>query len=255
MSGVLAGRVAVVTGGASGNGRAIALAFAKEGAQVVVADLRQDPREGGTPTHQQIEQAGGTAHYVQCNVSKLDDLEQAMVAADALGGVDILVSNAGILTKQNLLSATEDEFDRMMAVNVKSVYFGAQAAAKRMKEKAKGSIINLSSIAGIRGTGGYALYCASKGAVRHMTYALADELGPHGIRVNALHPGIIETQMNIADDPLIGTQAGEFYMNLIPLRRWGQVAEVAEVAVFLASDASSYVSGASLVVDGGYIRS
>jgi NAD(P)-dependent dehydrogenase (short-subunit alcohol dehydrogenase family) len=252
MSGVLEGKVAVVTGAASGNGRAIALAFAKEGASVVIADLRQDPREGGAPTHGLI---GPKAVYVRCDVTSVADLEAAVAAADPMGGVDILVSNAGILTKQSVLEASEDEFERMMAVNVKSVYFGAQAAAKRMKTKGKGSIINLSSIAGLRGTGGYALYCATKGAVRLMTYALADELGPLGIRVNALHPGIIETQMNVADDPLIGTQAGDFYMNLIPLRRWGQPGEVADVAVFLASEQSGYMNGASLVVDGGYMRS
>lgn len=256
MSGLLAGRVAVVTGAASGNGRAIALAFAKEGASVVIADIRQDPREGGIPTHQLIEQeASGQARFIQCDVTKVADLEAAIAAADSLGGVDVLVNNAGILTKQSVLEASEAEFERMMSVNVKSVYFGTQAAAKRMKAKGKGSIINLSSIAGLRGTGGYALYCTTKGAVRLMTYALADELGPLGIRVNALHPGIIETQMNIADDPLIGTQTGDFYMNLIPLRRWGQPTDVADAAVFLASDQSGYVSGASLVVDGGYMRS
>lgn len=253
---LLSGKVAVVTGAASGNGRAIALAFAREGANVVVADIRQDPREGGTPTHERIAQeTGSQARYVRCDVTQLADLEAAVAAADTLGGVDILVNNAGILTKQGVLEASEADFDRMMAVNVKSVYFGSQAAARRMKGKGGGSIINLSSIAGLRGTGGYTLYCASKGAVRLMTYALADELGPLGVRVNALHPGIIETQMNVADDPLIGTQAGDFYMNLIPLRRWGQPGEVADAAVFLASDQSAYVSGASLVVDGGYLRS
>lgn len=252
MSGMLEGKVAVVTGAASGNGRAIALAFAREGASVVIADLRQDPREGGAPTHELI---GPRAVYIRCDVTQVADLEAAVAAADSLGGVDILVNNAGILTKQALLEASEAEFDRMMAVNVKSVYFGSQAAARRMKDKGKGSIINLSSIAGIRGTGGYALYCTSKGAIRHMTYALADELGPQGVRVNAIHPGIIETQMNVADDPLIGTREGDHYLELIPLRRWGRPAEVADTAVFLASDQASYINGASLIVDGGYIRS
>lgn len=252
----LAGKVAMVTGGASGNGRAIALALAQHGATVLIADLRQDPREGGTPTHILIAaQHPGQAHYVFCDVSQVASLEGAVAAADTLGGVDILVNNAGILSKQALLLADEASFDRMMAVNVKSVYFASQAAAKRMVAKGRGSIINLSSIAGIRGTGGYALYCATKGAVRAMTYALADELGPLGIRVNAIHPGIIETHMNTHDDPLIGTQTGDFYQSLIPQRRWGQPSEVAEVAVFLAGDRSSYVNGASLVVDGGYLRS
>jgi len=106
----------------------------------------------------------------------------------------------------------------------------------------------------MRGTGGYAAYCTSKGAVRHMTYALADELGPKGVRVNVLHPGIIDTRMNIVDDPVIGTEVGEGYLQMIPLRRWGQPGEVADAAVYLASELASYVNGASLVVDGGYLR-
>jgi NAD(P)-dependent dehydrogenase (short-subunit alcohol dehydrogenase family) len=255
MAGLLEGRTAVITGAASGNGRAIALAFAREGAAVVVADIRQEPREGGVPTHQLLQQQGSRSVFVHCDVTRPDQLEMAMQAALQLGGLDILVNNAGILTKQSVLEASEDDFERMMNINVKSIYFATQAAARQMVPRGGGSIINLSSIAGMRGTGGYALYCTSKGAIRHMTYALADELGPHGIRVNALHPGIIETQMNLTDDPLIGTQAGDHYLNLIPLRRWGQPLEVADTAVFLASDLARYVTGASLVVDGGYLRS
>lgn len=255
MPGLLEGKTAVITGAASGNGRAIALAFAREGAAVVVADIRQEPREGGVPTHQLLQQQGARSVFVPCDVTHLDQLEAAMQAALELGGLDILVNNAGILTKQSILEATEADFERMMGINVKSIYFATQAAARQMVPRGAGSIINLSSIAGMRGTGGYALYCTSKGAIRHMTYALADELGPHGIRVNALHPGIIETQMNLTDDPLIGTQAGDHYLNLIPLRRWGQPLEVADTAVFLASDLARYVTGASLVVDGGYLRS
>ncbi len=255
MAGLLAEKVAVITGAASGNGRAIALAFAHEGANVVIADRREDPREGGVPTHLLIGQkTTQKAVFVRCDVTVLADLETAMDVAETLGGVDIMVNNAGILTKQSVLEASEEEFERMMNVNVKSVYFGTQAAAKRMVKKGQGNIINLSSIAGMRGTGGYAAYCTSKGAVRHMTMALADELGPLGIRVNALHPGIIETQMNIADDPIVGTATGDSYLGMIPLRRWGQADEVAKAALYLAGDLSSYVTGSSLVVDGGYLR-
>ena len=192
--------------------------------------------------------------FARCDVTSVADLDSAVEAAEALGGIDIMVNNAGILSKQGLLEATESDFERTMAINVKSVFFGTQSAARRMVTRGRGSIINLSSIAGMRGTGGYAAYCTSKGAVRHMTTALADELGPSGIRVNALHPGIIETQMNIADDPVIGTEEGEGYLGMIPLRRWGQPGEVADAAVYLASDLASYVNGASLVVDGGYLR-
>ena len=252
---LLADKVAIVTGGSSDNGRAIALAFAREGARVVVADVREEPREGGRPTAEKISvEAGLDAAFVHCDVTNLTDLRDAVAAADRWGGVDIMVNNAGILRKQSVLTASEAEFDEVSDVNVKSVYFGTQVAAKRMCEKGAGTIINLSSIAGMRGTGGYALYCMSKGAVRLMTHALADELGPRGIRVNALHPGIIRTQMNLIDDPIIGTDTGEGYLDAIPLRRWGEAAEVAQAAVYLASDLSSYVSGSSLVVDGGYLR-
>lgn len=252
---LLAGKVAVITGASSGNGRAIAVEFAREGADIVIADITKEPREGGVSTKELIEtQTKQKALFVQCDVTNLADLEAAMNAADELGGVDIMVNNAGILKKQSVLEASEEEFDLMSNVNIKSVYFGTQAAAKRMLKKGAGNIINLSSIAGMRGTGGYALYCTSKGAVRLMTHALADELGPKGIRVNALHPGIINTQMNIADDPVIGTETGEGYLDMIPLRRWGEPEEVAKAAVYLASDLASYVSGSSLVVDGGYLR-
>jgi len=252
----LAAKVVVVTGGASGNGRAIALACAAEGARIVVADVRETPREGGAPT---VEVArgdfGADACFVRCDVTRLADLEDAMRAADAFGGVDVMVNNAGVLAKQALVDATEADFERLMGVNVKGVYFGAQAAAKRMLGRAAGGVIvNVSSIAGMRGTGGYALYNASKGAVRLLTMALADELGPFGVRVVALHPGIIDTQMNVTDDPLIGSEAGERYRDLIPLRRWGRADEVAQAVVFLASERASYVTGASLTIDGGYLR-
>jgi NAD(P)-dependent dehydrogenase (short-subunit alcohol dehydrogenase family) len=252
---LLTGKVAVITGASSGNGRAIALAFAKEGADIVIADIREDPREGGLATQKLIElETSQKALFVSCDVCKLDDLETAMAAADSLGGIDIMVNNAGILKKQSVLEASEEDFDLMTQVNIKSVYFGTQMAAKRMLKKGKGTIINLSSIAGMRATGGYALYCTSKGAVRLMSHALADELGPLGIRVNALHPGIINTQMNIADDPIIGTETGEIYLDMIPLRRWGEPEDVAKAALYLASELSSYVTGSSLVVDGGYLR-
>ena len=248
-------KVAVVTGGSSGNGRAIALAFARHGAKLVIADITEEPREGGQTTIALVrDEIGGTAEFIRCDVTNPDDLEAAVDRAEALGGIDIMMNNAGILLKGSILDVTPADLTRTIAVNVKGTFYGAQAAARRMVERKSGAIINMASIAALRGTGGYAAYNLSKSAVRMLTSSLADELGPHGIRVNAVCPGIINTEMNIVDDPVIGTEDGESYLPLIPARRWGEASEVADVCVFLASDMASYVYGASIVADGGYIR-
>lgn len=248
-------KVAVVTGAASGNGRAIARAFARHGARVIVADLTEEPREGAEPTVALIEsERPGQARFVRCDVTRLADLAQAIEAAEAWGGIDIMVNNAGILRKEPILEATEAVFQQMVDVNVKSVLFGSQGAARAMVPRGRGVILNMCSIAGMRGTGGFAHYNLTKGAVRLMTYALADELGPHGIRVNNVAPGIMRTQMNVVDDPVIGTQTGEGYLSMIPARRWGEPEEVAHACVYLASDLATYVTGITHVVDGGYLR-
>ena len=248
-------RIAIITGGSSGNGRAIAHRFAQNGARVIVADLQEAGREGGTPTADAINaDRPGRARFVRCDVSNIDDLEALVAVAESWGGLDIMVNNAGILVKEPILDATEAVFHRMVDVNVKSVYFGSQAAARAMSRRSSGVIINMCSIAGMRGTGGYSAYNLTKGAVRMLTFSLADELGPLGIRVNNVNPGIMRTQMNIEDDPVIGTETGEGYLDLIPARRWGEPEEVADACLFLASDLSKYVMGTSLIVDGGYLR-
>ena len=256
MAELLANKVAVVTGAASGNGRAIALAFARHGAKaVIVADVQAEPREGGQPTHELITAETQTrATFVKCNVTTIADLEAAVEAAEAFGGIDVMVNNAGVFRQQDFLSVTEAEYAFIMDINVKGAYFGAQVAAKRMVPKGSGCIINLSSVAGLQGTGGFVTYCTSKGAVRLMTYALADELGPRGIRVNAIHPGLIETTMTTRDVPIIGSAMGATFEQATPLRRFGVPEDVAGVAVYLASDLAGYVNGASLVVDGGLLR-
>lgn len=246
---LLTDRVAVVTGGASGNGRAIARAYAEYGADVVVADVRESPRRGGTPTHELVAEAGRAGRFVDCDVTDRGDLVAAVEAADELGGVDVMVNNAGVFRDESFLEVTEAEFDRLMDVNLKGTFFGAQVAAERMVE-AGGVVINLSSIAGLRGSGGFATYAASKGAVRLLTYALADELGPE-IRVNAIHPGIIDTAMTADDVPIVGGEAGEAVLEGIPGGRFGEPEDVADAAVYLASDLADYVTGESLVVDGG----
>jgi NAD(P)-dependent dehydrogenase (short-subunit alcohol dehydrogenase family) len=252
---LLEDRVAIVTGASSGNGRAIARAFARQGARVVLADLDETPREGGETTAALIQaECPGCSRFVACDVAQVADLDALVAEAEAWGQLDILVNNAGILRKEPILDATEAMFQQMIDVNVKSVFFGCRAAARVMVPRARGVIINMCSIAGMRGTGGFAHYNLSKGAVRLLSYALADELGPHGIRVNNVAPGIMDTMMNVIDDPVIGTTAGEGYLPMIPARRWGTTEDVAQACVYLASDMASYVTGTTHVVDGGYLR-
>jgi len=252
MDELLSDRTAVVTGGASGNGRAISVAFAEAGADVVVADLREEPRESGTPTHDLVEEAGSGAAFVECDVTDLDSLEAAVDAADEFGGVDVMVNNAGIFRSETFLEVTPEEYEGLMDVNVRGVFFGTQYAARKMIEEGRGgSVINLSSVAGLEGSANYVTYCTSKGAVRLLTYATAAELGPEGVRVNAIHPGLIETSMTTDDVPIVGTEAGESFLEQIPSRRFGTPEDVADAALYLASDLADYVNGESLVVDGG----
>jgi NAD(P)-dependent dehydrogenase (short-subunit alcohol dehydrogenase family) len=248
---MLSEKVAVITGGASGVGREIALTFAAYGSPVVVADIQEEPRTGGRPTHLQIQdQTNVTAEFVECDVTDTDDIYRAISAADDLGGIDVMVNNAAIAMKEDFLQTTEEEYEKIMAVNTKGVYFGSQIAAKRMMDNSGGSIINVSSIAGIRGTGDLVAYSASKGAVRVMTYALADKLGSENIRVNALHPSGIRTAMS-DDIGVAGSKQETQYIENTPLNRFGTPKDVANAAVFLASDLSNFVSGSSILVDGG----
>lgn len=259
MGELLTDEVAVVTGGASGIGRAIARAFAENGADVVVADVRETPREGGAPTHERIEdETDASATFVECDVTDIDDVEAAMDAAEEFGGVSALVNNAGVFRPEEFFDVTPDDYDRLMAVNARGMFFCAQRAAARMvgrddsgtDQGGGGTIVNVSSVAGLVGNGGYVTYCASKGAVRLLTYALAHRLGPEGVRVNAIHPGGVETAM--LEDAHFDAEASEAFARSIPQRRMGDPEDIAGAALFLASDLASYVTGESLVVDGGY---
>lgn len=251
-SGLVQGAVAVVTGASSGNGRAIAERFAQEGATaVVVADLREDPREGGPATTELVERAGAQAAFVRTDVSSVGDLRNAVAAADAWGGVTVMVNNAGIFRSEEFLDVTEEAYDQLMDVNVKGTYFGAQAAARSMVEGGRsGSIVNLSSIAGLRGSGYSPTYNTSKGGVRLLTMSLAESLGQRGIRVNAIHPGLITTAMGNEDVP----HDPDEYVRTVPLGRLGTAVDVADAAVWLASDLASWVNGTSVTVDGGGLR-
>jgi NAD(P)-dependent dehydrogenase (short-subunit alcohol dehydrogenase family) len=251
----LADHVAVVTGGASGIGRQISLRLAEHGADVVVADRQEAPREGGTPTHERVESDHGRgAAYVECDVTETDDFEAVMDAAAELGGVSVMVNNAGLSRSEDFLEISPESYDDLMGVNVRGPFFGSQAAARRMVEADReGAIVNVASISGITGRGTGVHYCASKGAVRLMTYALAAALGPHGIRANAVCPGVVETAMTREDLGLFDGDATavEGYERAAPLGRVGQPGDVADAVLYLASPLSEFVTGESLIVDGG----
>jgi NAD(P)-dependent dehydrogenase (short-subunit alcohol dehydrogenase family) len=249
MTGRLDGKVAIVTGASSGNGRAIALRFAEEGASVTVADVREDPRLGGVPTHERIEAEGGDARFVETDVSSVEALRDAVdETVDAFGGLDVMVNNAGVERQLPIGEVSEEDYGWLMDINLKGVYFGCQVAIEAMRaQEGGGSIVNMSSIGGIRGLENSSLYCTSKGGVTNLTRELAVEQGEHGIRVNALNPGFIETAMTMEDG-----ETADGILEQTPLGRPGQPAEVAEAALFLASDESSFVTGHNLVMDGGF---
>lgn len=254
MSDLLAGRVAVVTGGASGNGRAICRAVARHGARaVVVADLQPDPREGGQPTHELVPaESDAAAVFVHCDVTVPADLEAAVAAADAFGGVDLMVNNAGIFRSIDFLQASEDDYTSMMDINVKGVFFGCQAAGRSMVKGARrGAIVNIGSISGLAGAASYTTYCTSKGAARLMTQAVAAALGPAGIRVNMVAPGLVDTTMTREDVALFGTEAGERISALTPLDHKGTPDDIADTVVYLASDLAQWMNGSVVVCDGG----
>jgi len=237
---------ALVTGASSGIGRSIALRFAEAGANVVVADVRSEPREGGTPTHELL----SDGVFIETDVSDIEQLRSTIdETVETFGNLDVMVNNAGVFPgSQPIETVSEDEYDRLLAINLKGVYFGCTLAAEIMREQADGgSIINLSSIAGVVAFDDSAAYCASKGGVTNLTRELAVELGDDGIRVNAINPGVIETAMSTEDAAVAGTLGDR-----IPLGRDGQPEEIAGAALFLASKDASYVTGHNLVVDGGY---
>ncbi len=244
----LEGKVAIVTGAASGFGRGIAEAFAREGARVVVADL---DTKGAAAVASGI---GTAAVPFTCDVSKKADVDGLVAAAvKVFGGLDILVNNAGITHKnQSLMTVTEAEFDRIYAVNVKSIYLATLAAVPEMEKRGGGSIINTASTAGLRPRPGLTWYNGSKGAVLTLTKSMAAELAAKKIRVNAINPVIGETGMlsefmGLPDTP---ENRAKFVAG-IPLGRMSKPSDIANAAVFLADPASEFITGIAIEVDGG----
>jgi len=261
----LAGKSAIVTGAGSGNGRGIAVAFAREGASVLIADNR---RAAAVETASLIERDGGTCRAIEADVSRRDDIK-AMVAdcVTAWGTVDILVNNVGILAPGGIEEVSEEDWDRVYHTNLKSPLLACRAALPYMVERGAGSIINISSISAIRHLGvNYIAYPTSKAAIDHFTRILAVQYGPQGVRCNSIQPGFIDTPMvrNQVVGALGVTKQDEDAAYLaykekrklqVPLRRMGRPEDIAGAAVFLASDESSYITGHMLTVDGGVSQS
>ena len=242
------GKTAVVTGGGSGIGRACCLRLAEEGARVLVTDISE---ERGQQTVGLIGEAGGEALFVGHDVARENGWEAAVGRArEAYGGVDVLVNNAGLYLIKPLAETTLEEWNNLMAVNVTGVFLGMKHAAPAMAERGGGSVVNMSSVAGLMGVAGHVLYGASKGAVRIMTKDAAMELAASGVRVNSVHPGYINTGMAEYGAAAAGTDV-EGLGQLYPLGRIGEPSDVADMVLYLASDESKYVTGAEFVVDGG----
>ncbi|MFH1423570.1 MAG: SDR family NAD(P)-dependent oxidoreductase [Candidatus Nealsonbacteria bacterium] len=248
----LKNKVAVVTGARRGMGRAHALALAKAGAKVVVADIALEECE---KVVQEIKKIKGEAIAIKCNVTKKAEVDAMIQAAvKTWGKLDILVNNAGIAEFAPFLQMTEAEWDKTININLKGYFLCAQTAAKEMVKQKSGAIVNIASVAmGQIGVGfpNLAHYCASKGGIVGMSEAMAIELAPYNIRVNVVSPGAIDTPMI---DPIKQDKASmEGILGRVPLRRVGKPEEVANAVLFLASDDSSYITGSVVVVDGGWL--
>jgi 3-oxoacyl-[acyl-carrier protein] reductase len=248
----ITGNVAIVTGAASGIGRAIALDLAGLGASVVAADKDIG---GAQEVVKEIESAGGRAIATETDVTGKKDVEQMVQKTiERFGKIDILVNNAGIIARSSVMDIHEEELDRTFDVNLKGVVLCSQAAARHMIEGKSGKIVNVGSSLSSRASvcnlsGGGADYCASKAAVQAITRSLAMELGPCGINVNAVAPGVTNTPMHEG----LWEMAAAYYQNSVPLGRLAEPEDIADVVVFLVTDAARYITGQTIHVNGGQI--
>ncbi len=250
------GKVAIVTGAASGFGRATALRLAQEGARVVVADL-DEPR--GAAVVDEVKGSGSDGRLLVGDVSQLEVAQEAVtVAVDELGRLDVLVNNAGIVQgdDRDTWDTTEETWDRVLQVNLRSVFACSKAAIPAMLASGGGSIVNVASIAASVCTGG-AAYAASKGAILSYTRHTARELARRGVRMNAVSPGFMRTPMTTGERDGLDEAAQEErvagFASHLPMKRMGAMDDIADAILFLASDEAGYITGQELIVDGGYV--
>jgi cyclopentanol dehydrogenase len=246
----LKGKVALISGGARGQGATEAALFAGEGAKVVIGDVRDDLCKA---TAEEINtksgaKSGKAVHAVHLDVTRAADWRLAVdTCVREFGGLDILINNAGIFNMSGLEETSEELWDSIVNINQKGVWLGMKECVPALRKRGGGSIINISSVAGLTGSTGSTAYHGTKGAVRLLTKAAAVQYGPEKIRVNSVHPGIINTQMI----DIVPKGMREAFNHMVPLRREGTAEDVAKLVLFLASDDSSYCTGAEFVVDGG----
>jgi NAD(P)-dependent dehydrogenase (short-subunit alcohol dehydrogenase family) len=244
-------KTALITGAASGIGRATALLFAREGAAVAVVDIN---RADGEAVAQAIAAQGGRAAFILADVTRAGDCRAAVArCVDTFGGLHILFNNAGIIRRASVINTTEEEWDRVLAVNVKSIFLMSKYAVPVMAAAGGGVILNTGSGWGLVGGQNAVSYCAAKGAVVNMTRAMALDHGPQNIRVNCLCPGDTDTAMLRSEARQLGQPDAAFLAEAAnrPLGRLGRPEDIAQAALYLASEASAFVTGAVLVVDGG----
>lgn len=249
-SGTLTGKVAIISGAAGGIGRATALLFAQEGAAVGILDVRPD----GNAVADRVRKAGGRAFFEACDVTRAPDCRGAVERAlREFGALHILFNNAGIIRRASVVESSEEDWDQVMDVNVKGMFLLSKFAVPEIGRAGGGSVINMGSGWGLKAGARAAAYCASKGAVVQLTRAMAIDHGAQKIRVNCLCPGDTDTQMLRDEARQLGESSEQFLAEAAarPLGRVGSAEEVARAALYLASDASAFVTGTTLVVDGG----
>lgn len=244
----LQGKVAIVTGGGTGIGRGVATIFAKEGAIVAVCGRRPEPLN---ETVQLVKQAGGKAIAIPTDVSSFEQVQKAaQEVISQFGKIDILVNNAGVYLPHDAMSASEDEWNTVMSIDLKGVWICSKAVLPQMLKAGRGKIVNIASIAGLIGFEQSAAYCAAKGAVVNLTREMALDYAPKGIHVNVIAPGVIESDMT---KPFLSNEASKkSFLDKTPVGRIGKPEDIGYAAVYLASNESDFVVGHTLVVDGGW---